>query len=433
MKKLILDSIIVGMALFAMFFGAGNIIFPPYIGLGAGVEWVSGFIPYFIADVGLALVAIVALIRADCSDRPEGLMYPLGKKAATLLMGIIVLCIGPLIAIPRTAATTFQIGIAPFFGDDQWIMILFSILFFLVVFAFSVKESKMVDIVGKYLTPIKFLGLLTIIIGGVIWQIGPINETVRIDNIVRTGIIAGYQTLDVLAALIFGVIIINTLKEKGHNTREKTILSVGLASIIAAVLLFIIYGGLCFLGATVSSIYPMDIDRGTLVVVITQSIFGIYSSLILAVVITVSCLATAIALTSASGTYFSKALGGPFTYLRIVIGVCIFSAIGANFGLTAIINFAAPILNILYPGALVVVFLSLFGKDVIPKMVMRFATAGAIGFSFFVVFEELGLPFTFVRLFPLYDLGFAWIIPACLCGAIGYFFVHKKENSQETF
>lgn len=421
MRKLILDSLVVGMALFAMFFGAGNIIFPPYIGLGAGADWYVGFLGYFISDIGLAVLTIFAILRSDSVSRNEGLMYRLGGVPATLMMGAIVLCIGPLLAVPRTAATAFQIGMAPYTGDGRMASAVFTAVFFLVVLAFSIRESKMVDIVGKYLTPIKFFGLLLIIGGGILFPIGPINPVSRIENVPLTGVIAGYQTMDVLAALMFGVIIVRALKAKGHDSPKAMTLSVVLASIIASVLLLIVYAGLCYLGATASTLYPMDVDRGHLVVLITQGIFGAHSVILLGVIVSVSCLATAIALCSTTGSFFSRLSKGRLSYNMVVVAVCVFSAVVANFGLTSIINFAVPILTVIYPGALVVVAMTFLDRHVYNDNIVKFAAAGAMLVSLLEVLNGFGAPFAFIQGLPLSSLGFGWVIPAILCANLGIF------------
>lgn len=417
MKTLVKDSVIVGMALFAMFFGAGNIIFPPYIGLGAGQEWLTGFFFYFVSDIGLALLTLYALLASACIDRAEGLMYRLGRVPSALMMGAIVVCLGPLLGLPRTAATTFEISIAPLTGSGGLIMFAFTALFFLVVLGFTLRESKMVEIVGKYLTPLKFCGLLVIIIGGILTPIGAINEVTRLDSVMQTGIMSGYQTMDVLAAMMFGLVVINALKARGHTSSSARFMSMSIASLVAAVLLLIIYGGLCYLGATVSGIYPMDVDRGQLVVLITNGIFGSFGSVMLGVIVSVSCLATAIALAGATGTFFSSISGGKLPYNAVVIVVCLFSAVAANFGLSAIIAFAEPILAIVYPGALTVVILSLMGKNMVSDVAFRAATLGGVAASTCLVLEGHGLlHLGFARALPLAEFGFGWILPAALLG-----------------
>jgi LIVCS family branched-chain amino acid:cation transporter len=422
MKNLRMDSLIVGFALFAMFFGAGNIIFPPYVGLSAGPEWLTGYLCYYMADVGLALLAIFAMLQADCIDRVEGIMFRLGNLPSKLMMGAAVLCLGPLLAVPRTCATTFSMAVVPVAGTDSlWLQILFTIIFFTATLVFSINESKLVDIVGRYLTPVLVTGLLLMILVGALYPIGQISDTPKLDNVAWTGISSGYQTMDVLAAMIFGLIVVNSLKAKGHTSHKHKLLSVSLASIVAGALLLVIYGGLCYLGATVSTLYPEDMDKGLLVVAISRHVFGDAGSIILSIVVALACLTTAVALVGAAGTFFSTLTNGRLPYIPVVVVVCLFSAVVANFGLANIIALAAPVLTVIYPGALVVVVLSLFDSRISNDNIFRFAAAGAMAVSFCEVmgwyFPE---SFSFIKMLPFQSLGLGWVIPAAFCAFIGF-------------
>ena len=211
MRKEIKDILIIGFALFSMYFGAGNVIFPPFLGLQAGGEWISAFISYYIADIGLALLAIFAMLR--CKSDIEGVTGRIGKKPSIILSSAIVLCIGPLLAIPRTAATVHEMTIMPIFGNVN--VVLTSVVFFILILILCINESSVVDIVGKFLTPALIIGLIILIVKGIIDPIGNINPEPQITYIVSEGISSGYQTMDVLASLIFGVIILKNVKERG--------------------------------------------------------------------------------------------------------------------------------------------------------------------------------------------------------------------------
>lgn len=421
MKQLCVHSIVVGFALFAMFFGAGNIIFPPYVGLASGPEWLTGFFCYYIADVGLALIAIYAMLRTHSMDRVEGILVRLGSIPAKLMMGTAVICIGPLLAMPRTGATTFSMVFAPLIaGDTLWASLLFSCVFFGLTLAFSYRESALVDLVGKYLTPLLVLGLLLLIAVGTISPVGPINDTPLIDNVAWMGTSAGYQTLDVLAALVFGLLIVNAMKARGYHSPGQKFISVGMASLIAGALLLVIYGGLCYLGATVSTMYPENVDKGRLVIEIATRIFGPVGSAILGVVIGLACLTTAIALSGSVGTFFSTLTNGKWSYKAITLTACVFSAIVSNFGLNNIIALAAPILTVIYPGVLAVIVLSIFDARIRNDNVFRFAAAGAMAVSFC---EVMGWywpeTFAFIKALPFQGPGFGWVVPAMICGIAG--------------
>lgn len=421
------DSALVGMALFAMFFGAGNIIFPPMIGVCAGDQWPVGLLCYYMADVGLGLVALLAMLRGRNIDQPEGIMFRLGKIPGRLMMGAAILCIGPLLAIPRTCAAAFEMGFAPLIGSE-WLGV-FSIFYFAVVLALAIRETAVVDVVGRYLTPFLVLGLLALIVAGIINPIGPQTEKPQIDNLVWFSITSGYQTLDVLATLVFGLIIANALKAKGYTSEKSKFMSVAIAGLVAGGLLLLVYGGLCYLGATASTLFTKDTNLAQLILGITRLLFGQTGVIILGITVTLACTTTAIALVGSTGIFFMSISRGKLHYKMVAIVVCLFSAVVANFGLSAIIAFAVPILTIIYPAALVVVVLSLFNNEIKNDNVFRFATVGALAASTAHVLYEHQLMFEAVRELPFFDYGFGWVVPAVLCGLLGLCF--KARNKRE--
>ena len=165
------DIIVVGFALFSMFFGAGNVIFPPYLGMESGPQWLAGFSAYFIADIGLALAAMFALLRVGSS---EAVLQRVGCVPSEILMCAIILCVGPMVAIPRTSASTFEMAIAPNLPGVS--AVVFSVLFFALILALCIRESAVVDIVGKVLTPLLLAGLAAIIIKGIVKRIGVVGS-----------------------------------------------------------------------------------------------------------------------------------------------------------------------------------------------------------------------------------------------------------------
>lgn len=431
-SSLVRDSFIVGAALFSMLFGAGNVVFPPYIGLTAGPEWFLGFICYYMADVGLALLAIYAMLASSCIDNEEGIMHRLGRTAAMLMMCAIILCIGPLLAIPRTGATAFAISFAPLGYSSKGVSaakILYSIVFFGISTLLAFRESNMVDVIARYLSPIKIGGFLLIVAAAFVMPIGPVSDVVRDDNVAWHSILSGYQTLDVMAALVFGLIIVNALKAKGYESGRQKALSVGIASLVAGALLFVIYCGLCYLGATGSTYYPVETEKGALVTHLVGRLFGSASTILLAIIVTVACMATSVALIGTTGTFISRFSKGRLSYKSIVVGTGLFSMVVSNFGLDNIIAFAAPILTFLYPGTLAVIILSLFDRHIDNDNIFRFATAGALLASGVTVLEEWGLPLDITRHLPFDSSGLSWVVPACVFGIIGYFVRRPQKSS----
>ena len=231
-KNTAADIVVVGFALFSMFFGAGNVIFPPFLGMEAGSQWLTGFSAYFIADIGLAMMGMFALLRVGSSEK---VLERAGKVPAEILMCAIILCIGPMVAIPRTSASTYEMAIAPNLSGVS--PVVFSVVFFAVILALCIKESAVVDIVGKVLTPLLLVGLFAIIIKGVITPLGDIAPLAQIDNVAVTGIKAGYQTMDALAALPFGIIVLQSVTAKGYQRGRSQLRVVGGAALLAGVLL----------------------------------------------------------------------------------------------------------------------------------------------------------------------------------------------------
>lgn len=418
------DKWIVGLALFSMFFGAGNVIFPPYLGMTAASMWVPAFICYYIADIGLAMLAILAMLK--CDSDIEGITCRIGRIPAVLLSTLVVLCVGPMLAIPRTAATTFEMGVSPIFPGVSPMVA--SIAFFVLIWVLCVKEASVVDIVGKFLTPALFIGLMIVIIKGIIDPLGPIAAEPKVSNIISSGIISGYQTMDVLAALIFGVIIVKTVKEKGYTEIKAKNAVIGGAGLVAGAGLLIVYFGLAHLGATASTMYGVDVSRSTLILEIIKNLLGNVGMVIFGIVVALACITTAVALVSSSGAYFSRLSKGRVSYKVIVTIVCVISPVIANIGLDEIIAISEPVLSIVYAPALTLIILTIVGDKIKNDNVFKAAALGAFLISVLETAANHGLGFQFVNYLPLHHFGFGWLLPTVICGVAGYFIKGDKKK-----
>ena len=422
-KKGFSDILVIGLALFAMFFGAGNLIFPPFLGAGAGSEWMIGFVCFFIADIGLALVAILAMIKAGDVSM-NGITGKLGKIPSIIVNASIVLCIGPFLAIPRTAATTFEMGIVPLFPQiNSWI---FGAIFFGLVLLFTIRPSGVIDVIGKYLTPILVVSLLALIIIGAMNPIGEISPTAQVDTI-KEGILAGYQTMDVLASLVFVIIIISAAKDKGYTETKDTMNVVIKSSFLAAGALCIVYGGLAFLGATTSAGGFDGYNQAGLVVAITDALMGNYGVIMLAVIVFFACLTTAVGLASSCASYFDDLTKGKISYKTAIIAIVGFSYIVSNFGISTIISIAAPILTLLYPVVLIMIILTFFQDKIKNPNVYYAAAICALVVSGADILAGYGISIPGLHLLPLsvYQLG--WVCPAIVGAIIGNFVPSSKE------
>ncbi|QSX06769.1 branched-chain amino acid transport system II carrier protein [Sedimentibacter sp. zth1] len=412
------DALVIGLALFALFFGAGNLIFPPFLGMAAGKQWVLGFIIYFIFDIGLALVGIYAITKNG--GKLEGVTDKIGKTPALIISIILVICIGPAFVIPRTAATTFEMLVNTNVVS-QSSNIIFSIIYFGIVVLLSIRPSKVIDIVGKLLTPILFAGLTFLIVYGIAKPLGPISDVAMIDSVVKEGVTTGYQTMDVFGGLVLAGIIIESVVAKGYKDKRSQSKVTVRACIVASVLLLFVYGGLTFLGATASTKFGLDIDRTSLLVAVTNGLLGRLGSLALSLIVSVACLTTAIGLTSSCANYFEELTKGKVTYKVLVILSTVISFLIANLGLNKIIAIAAPILNLTYPIVLTMIALSLSSKHK-NKFVNYGAVFGAFLISFLSVINSFGIDIEFIKSLPLFEYELHWIIPAILGGVIGGMF-----------
>lgn len=426
-KKHVTDSIVVGFALFAMFFGAGNVVFPPYIGMHAGEQWANGFLFYFIADIGLALVAMFAILHAGGADNITG---RIGHVASKVLMCAVILCIGPMVAIPRTAATTLEMSVTPFFSGMS--PVVFSIIFFAVILLLSIKQSAVIDIVGKILTPALLIGLLILIVKGFVSPIGDIVDTgVSASEVTVNGIKSGYQTMDVLAAMAFGIIILSSADEKGYTDSKSAAKMIGIAAALSGVLLMIVYFGLTYLGATASTVFPTDISRANLVIGIVELLLGKAGLIIFAIVIALACITTAVALVSSAASFFAKLANDKISYSVFVVVICVSSAVISNLGLDMIIAIATPVLDIVYPPMLVLILLSWFG-DKLHKSVYVSSVAGSLIASVLATAELYGMNIPVIDSLPLASLGLGWLTPAALFGLVAYLVSKVKFQNAQT-
>lgn len=426
-KKLVTDSIVVGFALFAMFFGAGNVVFPPYLGMHAGEQWANGFLFYFIADIGLALVAMFAILHAGGADNITG---RIGHAASNVLMCAVILCIGPMVAIPRTAATTLEMSVTPFFSGLS--PVVFSIIFFAVILLLSIKQSAVIDIVGKILTPALLIGLLVLIVKGFVSPIGDIVDTgVSASEVTVNGIKSGYQTMDVLAAMAFGIIILSSADEKGYTDSKSAAKMIGIAAALSGVLLMIVYFGLTYLGATASTVFPTDISRANLVIGIVELLLGKAGLIIFAIVVALACITTAVALVSSAASFFAKLADDKISYSVFVVVICVSSAIISNLGLDMIIAIATPVLDIVYPPMLVLILLSWFG-DKLHKSVYVSSVAGSLIASVLATASLYGMSVPIVDSLPLASLGLGWLTPAALFGLVAYLVSKVKFQNAQT-
>lgn len=411
-----LDLLALGFMTFALFLGAGNIIFPPSAGMAAGANVWSAAFGFLITGVGLPLLTVVALARVG-GGMPE-LTAPLGRRAGTLLAVAVYLAIGPLFATPRTAVVSFEMGVAPFAGNEPLALGLYTLAYFAAVLFLALNPGKLVDSIGKFITPVLLAALL--VLGGAALlapagEIGQSTEAYEAMPFVQ-GFLQGYLTMDTLGALVFGIVIATAIKDRGVRDSALITRYSVIAGIIAAIGLSLVYLALFYLGATSQGIAG-DAQNGVqILTTYVEHTFGVYGSLLLAVVITLACLTTAVGLLTACGEYFSKLL--PVSYRAVVLTFGVFSLLVANQGLTQLISVSVPVLVGLYPLAIVLVVLSLLDglwrsspRVFVPVM------AVTLVFGLVDAFNAAGfkglVPGVFAHL-PLAAEGLGWLLPVAL-------------------
>ena len=430
MKKKTKDIIVLGAALFSMFFGAGNLIFPPFLGRLAGNTWVYAIIGFLLTGVGLPFLGIVA------SSKAGGDVDKLGRKVSpgfAKFLGItIVIAIGPLLAIPRTGATAFEMGGHPIFPGLS--PVIFAIIYFAINLYFVISPNDVMDKIGKILTPGLFLLLTLLIVKGVITPIGtPVEST--LDSSFPNGFLEGYQTMDALAAILFGGVVTASLVNYGY-TDEKEKMSMTIKSGLVAILgLAFVYGGLCYLGATAGSLYSTDIERTTLIMNIANDVLGGFGKYGLGIAVMLACMTTSVGLTATAGQYFEQISNGKIKYKVTVIVTSVFSAVMSCIGVESIISLAAPILGFMYPIVIVLILLAVFlDRYIKNENVYKFAIYAALLISALECLSLFGFGngiSDVVNKLPLASSGFAWLVPALIGGILGNF-IPSKIGSEIT-
>ncbi|KON70727.1 branched-chain amino acid transporter [Peribacillus butanolivorans] len=420
--------VVIGFMLFALFFGAGNLIFPPMLGQSAGMNIWTANAGFLVTGVGLPLLGVLALGFSGKDDL-QSLASRVHPVFGIVFTTVLYLAIGPLFAMPRTGNVSFEIGVKPFLPENAGPLplLIFTIIFFTITCLLSLNPAKIVEIVGKILTPIKltFIGILVVV--AFVNPIGDFQAPAK-DYTVQpffNGFREGYLTMDTLASFVFGIIIINAIKEKGAKTKKQIMIVCGKATGIAAVILATIYTALSYMGASsVEKLGHLD-NGGIILAKVSDYYFGAYGGILLGLMITVACITTSVGLVTSCSSYFHK-LFPKLPYKTIAICLSIFSAIVANIGLTQLIAFSVPVMTAIYPLAIVLIFLtflhSLFkGKAEVYQ--------GSLLLTFIVsLFDGLngaGIHISSINNFfntilPLYEVGLGWIIPAIVGGFIGY-------------
>lgn len=421
MKKNNKDIIIIGFALFAMFFGAGNLIFPPFLGHAIGSKFAIGIIGFICTGVGLPLLAILSTTKGDGTF--ETMASKIGHKFAIVFATLLFIAIGPMLAIPRTAATTYELTINPILPNIN--AVTWMVIYFAINLIFVLKESSIIDTIGKYLTPALLIILCVIILKGIFFPIGDIVST-DATSVLATSLTEGYQTMDALAGLLFASMITSSLIAKGY--KDKEILPMTLKSGVVAIAgLAFIYGGLMFLGAQTTTTFTGEATKTGILLFISKSILGNSGIIIIGVAMGLACLTTSIGLLSAGSSYFDKLSKGKLPYKFNAVAFSVISVIIGSLGVDKIVSISAPILNILYPVAITLIFTTLFDKYIKNVKAVRLGVYTSLIFGILGVIPNIDLSFI-----PLATSGFPWLLPTIVAILLGYLIFPQRMSSMES-
>ncbi|WP_144510699.1 branched-chain amino acid transport system II carrier protein [Bacillus sp. FJAT-22090] len=421
------NHLVIGVMLFALFFGAGNLIFPASLGQNAGTNVWPAVFGFLATGIGLPFLGTLAMGFSGSKNLQElsSRVHPL---FAVIFTSLLYLTIGPFFALPRTGAVSYEVGVLPFINPDyaQIGLLIFTILFFGITLLFSLNPSKIVDNVGKYLSPGIIIGLFILLFFVVIKPMGGFEapQGSYIDKAFMTGFTEGYNTMDALASLVFGIIVITAIRQMGVTSTKGIIAATAKSGGIAIFFLGVIYTGIAYLGATSTGLFGLFENGGPVLSSASEHYFGSFGAVLLSIVIFLACLTTSIGLTTACGEYFHT-LMPKISYKAFVIFFSVFTCIIANFGLSNIITYSIPVLMLLYPLSIVLILLT-FLSPLFNHARIVYASVIFVTFLISVVdglkalcssleIEYYGWLKPIVSLYenslPFYDVGLGWIVP----------------------
>ena len=427
-RKKIIDIIICGFALFAIFFGAGNLIFPPYLGVISGNNWGIANIAFLLSDPLLPILGVIvtALLGGQATD--------LGKRVSkhfSIIIGAIsIILIGPLFAVPRTGATTHEIFVQSFVPSaPQWIT---SLIFFGLTLYIAIHSHTVIDAIGKYLTPILLFILLLVFIAAVV-QPNAGFQTTTSTGLFSQSFKEGYQTMDALGAALMAGVVISDLTRRGYTEKKEQHQMMFGVGIVSFILLALVYSSLTYAGATVSTVYDSTIQRPALLIGLIEQLLGSFGKVAMGIAVSFACLTTSVGLITTCGHYFSTLTNGKLEYKKIVIVSVVISFLLSLLGVDALLQLAVPVLSAIYPMVIALIFLSIFDRYIVYNWTYTGAVVGAFfigGIQAIHLFSQMqGGNFlselaAWTNTLPLNQFGFEWLVPAII-GSVVFTIISK--------
>lgn len=422
------ETLTIGLMLFALFFGAGNLIFPPFLGQEAGANFWPAMLGFVVTGVGLPLLSVVVISMAK--DGIAELGSRVHPVFAVVFSAAVYLSIGPFFGIPRSANVAFEMSVKPFLGStgsSSMVLMAFTIVFFALVYWVCLNPSKMVERIGAILTPVLLAAIVLLVLGSIFKLDGALGQVSKKYEAAPffTGFLEGYLTMDTIAALAFGIVVIGAIQQKKSLERKQIVRETMKAGIIAGAGLAFVYVTVGLLGAKMASVGTYD-NGGTILTEAAKLMFGTPGMLLLGLIVTLACFTTAVGLVSATSQFLMKMIPS-VSYKTFTLAVTLVSLLIANLGLNQIISISVPVLIVLYPITIVLVVLSLFDRFLKGSKGVYVGAVFAAGMvsiidglkSFGIESEAIA---SMLKALPLYAEGLGWLLPAVLGGILGLAF-----------
>ena len=427
------QRILVAGTLFGMFFGAGNLIFPVHLGQLAGSSIIPAMIGFIITAVGIPVLGVAAIGNTH-SDGLQALSSKVGRGYGYIFTCLLYLTIGPFFAIPRCATTSFTTGIAPMLGSgtsEAAALLIFSLVFFALVLFFSLRPANITVWIGKIINPL-FLVFLGILVAAALINPGAAVSSVQPEPAYRdqalfSAIIEGYGTMDAIAGLAFGIVVIDIIRSMGVEEDAGVAKDVLYSGVLAGLLMAVIYILTILMGAQSRGLFEISENGGIALAQISGHYLGAAGSIVLAVTITCACLKTSIGLVTSCADAFARMFPKSLSYKAWAVVFTVFSFCISNFGLSKIISYSLPVLMFLYPPAITLILLALIGKlfghdRAVYVSVTAFTCVSAL-FDFAKTLPDGLRPEGFVafgaKILPWFNLNLGWVVPALIGFAVG--------------
>ena len=405
------NLLVVSVMLFALFFGAGNLIFPPFLGQNAGTHTLAAMAGFLATAVILPVLGVVVVARFDGLEK---LGQQVGKRFALVFTLLIYLSIGPGLGIPRAASVPFEMAVAPYLPQEAnltlW-MAVYSVVFFLVALWLCLSPGKLVDRIGRGLTPAMLI-LLTLLFVCFVFQVAQPQDSYAAAPLLK-GFTEGYNTMDTIAALNFGLVISTTLTSFGLREKRDRMRYTVLAGLLAGMILALVYAMLSYMGMCSSGVYALQDNGAWTLRCIVYQVFGGTGAVLLAAIFTLACLTTCVGLINSISQYFSTLFAG-VSYRTWVFVITFFSLLVCNLGLNMILSISVPVLNAIYPVSIVLILLGL-SHDLWKqnRFVYPMTVLGTAAVSVLYALGDAGVPLgslgQLLHRLPLYKMGFGWL------------------------